>query len=48
MSYHVMRKEKSKVVRMVIKMSVKGSKGRSRPKKRWLDAVKYDIMRTAV
>lgn len=36
---HVVRKEKLGAVRMVLEMNFEGSRGRKRPKKRWLDVI---------
>ncbi|PZC79184.1 hypothetical protein B5X24_HaOG216748 [Helicoverpa armigera] len=45
---HVMRRNESHVVRMVMSMNVDGYSGRGRPKKRWMDCVKIDMVRKNV
>jgi hypothetical protein len=40
---HVMRREETKSIRTIMKMNVKGKRGRSRPKKRWLYTIDNDL-----
>jgi hypothetical protein len=40
---HVIRWEKTKAVRVVMKMNVKRKRGRWRQKKRWLDTIQNDL-----
>jgi hypothetical protein len=37
---HVMRQEKTKIVRVVMKINFKGKLRRGRPKKKWLNTIK--------
>ncbi|PZC82802.1 hypothetical protein B5X24_HaOG209587 [Helicoverpa armigera] len=43
-----MRRNESHVVRKVMSMNVDGYSGRGRPKKRWMDCVKADMVRKNV
>ncbi|PZC79580.1 hypothetical protein B5X24_HaOG216245 [Helicoverpa armigera] len=45
---HVMRRNESHVVSKVMSMNVDGYSGRGRPKKRWMDCVKVDMVRKNV
>jgi hypothetical protein len=45
---HVMRREESEAVRMVMNMNVEGKRERGRPKKKWLDVIKCDMKSAGV
>ena len=45
---HVMRREEHYVGRRAMEMKVRGRRKRGRPKRRWLDKVKYDIKEKGV
>ena len=45
---HVMRREEHYVGRRTMVMKVQGRRERGRPKKRWLDKVKDDIIETGL
>jgi len=36
---HVMRRDETEAVRMVMKIDVEGKRGKGRPKNRWLDSI---------
>jgi hypothetical protein len=40
---HVMRREETKAVKVVMKMNVEGKRERGKLKKRWLDMIKNDM-----
>jgi hypothetical protein len=43
-----MRREETKIVRVVVKIKVEGKRGRGKPKKRWLDMIEYDTRAVGV
>ncbi|KAL4104536.1 hypothetical protein QTP88_019831 [Uroleucon formosanum] len=45
---HVMKREKTSAVIIVMKMNIEGKKGRGRPKKRWLKNIKKDMRAVVV
>ena len=40
---HVMRREETSAVRVVMKMNVEGKRGRGRPKMKWLENIEKDM-----
>jgi len=40
---HVMRREETKAVKVVMKMNVEGKRGRGRPKMIWLDTIENNM-----
>ncbi|KAL4082969.1 hypothetical protein QTP88_023973 [Uroleucon formosanum] len=45
---HVMRREETGAVRVVMKMNIEGKRGRGRPKKRWLKNIEKDMRAVGV
>jgi len=45
---HVLRREKTKAVKLVKEIYVEGKRGRARPEMRWLDVIKIDMKRAGV
>jgi len=40
---HVMRREETEAVRVVMKLNVEGKRGTERPKNKWLDTIENDV-----
>jgi hypothetical protein len=45
---HVMRREKTNALRVIIKMNVEGKKGRGRTKRRWFEIIVNDMRAVGV